>query len=154
MINEENTVNSYVMKLNLSALALPSDYKTIYNLLFCRRIEDNDCQIRRLVNNIAIRTRVKRTFNSESEDDLEETFLIFYKFNHIELPRFTNDLISIYDSYLDKHEFTKLNKSKEFHLIPTPVIQSISVPEQYYIKHQIDEFLARKIRLGVVQNYS
>jgi hypothetical protein len=148
VINENNTINTYVIKLDLRHCLLPEDYRTIFNVLFCRRLDDKDCNIRRLTNTIAINTKVRRTFNEE-DDDSNETFLIYYKFTEVELPRFTNQLISVYHEKRDKSEYKRLGKSKHYKLLGTFKTRILSVPEQYYILHQLEQYIEKKRSKGV-----
>jgi hypothetical protein len=152
-VNIENKETVYVIKIDISKAVLPSDYTTLFNILFCRRFRDNECDIRKLTNNLAKQTRVKRTFtDSENiKDDSNETFLIYFRFDQVQLPRFTSELISVYKEKLDKLEYKRLNKSKYYYLIGIFKIQKLSVPEQFYILHQIESYLNKKIPLGVVE---
>lgn len=146
----ENVSNTYVIKLDLRHCLLPEDYKTIFNLLFCQRLDDKDCNIRRLTNTIATTTLLRRTFNEE-EDDNNETFLIYYKFTEVELPRFTNDLICVYHEKRDKLEYKRLYRSKLYQRLGTLKTRILSVPEQYYILKQLQQYIEKMRSKGVIE---
>ena len=107
--------HTYVIKLDISKALTKQDYEFIYNILFARRYTRETISIRRLLNNLAISTRLKRTFkdNEDPTDDSNEQVIIFFKFKHVELPRFKSDLISVFDEGRDKREFKLLNRSNK-----------------------------------------
>jgi hypothetical protein len=152
-VNTENKVNTYVIKLEMRPCLLPSDFTTILNILFARRLSDKDCSLRRLINTLAIGTRVKRSFKDSKDptDDTNEEILVFFKFDQYELPGFKSELISVYEDKLDKREFKILNKSKYLYLIDVPIIRLLQPSEQAYLKRQIDDYLQRKKELGGIE---
>jgi len=72
-----------------------------------------------------------------------DEFLIFWKFDQVELPRFKSDLVSVYEEKNDRH-FKFLKRSKYFYLVGVPTIHKLSVPEQYYILNQLEKYIERK----------
>jgi hypothetical protein len=85
-----------VFHIRLSALLTPNDYQTVYNLLFARRYNNETPNISKCINLIAIGTKTRLTFN---EDDNKDEILIYWGYDPYiaTLPRFKNDLISVYN---------------------------------------------------------
>lgn len=83
--------HTYVIQLDIPKASSKQDLEIIYNVLFARRFINEAPSIRKLLNNLALSTRLKRTFtdtNSEDPtDDSNEQVLLFFKFDHVELPR-------------------------------------------------------------------
>jgi hypothetical protein len=136
---------SYVIHMDIGKASTKPDFDFIYNILFARRTPDEKPDLRKLINTIAITSRLKRTFK-ESEDpkaDTVDELLIFWKFDQVELPTFKSDLVSVYEEKNDR-DFKFLNRSKYFYLVGVPTIHKLSVPEQHYILHQLEKYLDRK----------
>lgn len=129
--------------------ALPEDFRIIYSLLWCREYDYRDCNLRRLINSLAIKTRLRRTFNeSDNEfDDTNETLLIYYRFNeNILLPRFTSKVISVFNARKDKREYTRFNKDKFFQILGTGKIAKLSISEQNFVLHKLEEYVDSKLK--------
>lgn len=81
--------HTYVIQLDIPKASSKQDLEIIYNVLLL--VINEAPSIRKLLNNLALSTRLKRTFtdtNSEDPtDDSNEQVLLFFKFDHVELPR-------------------------------------------------------------------
>jgi hypothetical protein len=144
--------HTYVIQLDISKALTKQDFEIIYNVLFARRYTGESLSIRRLLNNLALSTRLKRTFtdNEDPTDDSNEQVILFFKFDHVELPRFKSDLISIYEEKVDR-EFKLLNRSKYLYLIGVPTIRLLQPSEQAYLLHQIENYVYKKKSLGEIE---
>lgn len=143
--------HTYVIKLDIFKASTKQDFEFIYNVLFARRYT-GESLIRRLLNNLALSTRLKRTFtdNEDPTDDSNEQVIVFFKFDHVELPRFNSDLISIYEEKVDR-EFKLLNRSKYLYLLGVPTIRLLQPSEQAYFLHQIENYVDKKKGLGEIE---
>ena len=154
MENNKDKSVTYLIRLDISKALTKQDFEFIYNILFARRYTRESLSIRRLLNNLAISTRLKRTFtdtNSEDPtDDSNEQVIVFFKFDHVELPRFNSDLISIYEEKVDR-EFKLLNHSKYLYLLGVPTIRLLQSSEQAYLLHQIENYVDKKKGLGEIE---
>ena len=144
--------HTYVIKLDIFKALTKQDFEFIYNVLFARRYTGESLSLRRLLNNLAISTRLKRTFtdNEDPTDDSNEQVLLFFKFDHVELPRFNSDLISIYEEKVDR-EFKVLNSSKYLYLVGVPTIRLLQPSEQAYLLRQIENYVDKKKGLGEIE---
>ena len=131
-----------VFKINLGALQLPSDYLTIYKILFANDVSKSPI-ILALIQKLCIRTRVKTTF--KDEDDGQDELLIYWKYNanFSTLPKFESKLLSVYDEREDR-EFKLLNQDKDFKLIGTNTVSVLSHPQQLCLKYLLDRYVDRE----------
>jgi hypothetical protein len=138
--------------LDLRHCLFPSDFEFIYNVLFARRYTNEKPSLRKLINTCAITTKLKRTFKAseDPQDDSNDEILIFWKFDLVELPRIKSELISIYEEKQDI-EFKLLNRSKYLYLVGVATVHTLTPPEQYYLLHQIENYIERKKPLGELQ---
>ena len=148
----ENRSVTYLIRLDISKALTKQDFEFIYNILFASRYTGESLSIRRLLNNLAISTRLKRTFtdNEDPTDDSNEQVIIFFKFDHVELLRFKSDLINIFEEKVDR-EFKLLNRSKYLYLVGVPTIRLLQPSEQAYFLHQIQNFVDKKKSLGEIE---
>ena len=145
--------HTYVIKLDIFKASTKQDFEFIYNVLFARRYNYTTGEsLRRLLNNLALSTRLKRTFtdNEDPTDDSNEQVIIFFSFDYFELPRFKSDLISIYEEKMDR-EFKLLNRSKYLYLLGVPTIRLLQPSEQAYLLHQIENYVDKKKGLGEIE---
>lgn len=131
-----------------SGLTLPNSYETISNILFGRSGYKETPKIRTLVNRLAIGTRTKMTLKEESNQD---SILIFWRYdpNLTTIATFTSDLLSVYED--SDREYKRLNKDSLYLLIGTNNIRTLSAPELFYLKKQIDGYVERVKALGKVK---
>ena len=136
-----------VIRINLCGLLTPKDYQTISNIFFGRRYKTTP-EIQTLVKLLAIATRTKMTLKEESTQD---SILVFYRYdgNLITIPTFTSDLLSVYES--SNTEYKRLSKDDSYLLIGTNNFKTLSPPEVYYLKKQIEDYLERAKGLGEVE---
>lgn len=145
--------HTYVIQLDISKALTKQDFEFIYNVLFARRYTGESLSIRRLLNNLAISTRLKRTFtdNEDPTDDSNEQVILFFKFDHVELPRFKSGMISVYEETLDKREFKLLNRSKYLYLVGIPTIRLLQPSEQAYLVRQIENYVEHQKGIGEIE---
>ena len=136
-----------VIRINLYALLTPKDYQTIFNILFGRRYKTTP-EIQTLVKLLAIATRTKMTLKEESTQD---SILVFWRYDNLttNIPTFTSDLLSVYES--SDIEYKRLSKDDSYLLIGTNNFKTLSPPEVYYLKKQIEDYLERAKGLGEVK---
>ena len=140
------TCHTYVIKLDLKYAELSSQWSMIWDILFSRRYTNDIPNIHKLINTIALSTRVRRSFN-DPDNENDETICMFYRFDYVELPRFTSPLISVWSEKLDPREFKRCNKSDYLYLLSTDIIRFLHPSEQTYIlktiQNYIDHYLPR-----------
>ncbi len=134
-----------VIRINLGASITPKDYQTISNILFGRRYKTTP-EIQTLVKLLAIATRTKMTLNQDS-------ILVFWRYDpnlttNI-IPTFSSDLLSVYDS--SDIEYKRLTKDDLYLRIGTNNFKTLSPPEVFYLKKQIDDYLEYAKGLGEVK---
>ena len=138
-----------VFRINLWASHTPKDYQTVYNILFGRRYKQTT-EIQTLVKLSAIATRTKMTLKEESTQD---SILVFCRYDpnlttNI-IPTFSSDLLSVYDS--SDIEYKRLSKDDSYLLIGTNNFKTLSPPEVFYLKKQIEDYLERAKGFGEVK---
>jgi hypothetical protein len=137
---------SVVMHFRIGQVLTQSEFNAICKLLFCRPDQQENYSITRGINTLAIGTRTKRVF--DNDDDLKLELLVFWKSdpNILILPLFNSKLVSVHDG--KSREFKNLNRNKRFSLIGVNVIRTLSTPELFYLKHQLDNYIEKKKSLG------
>ena len=146
---------SIVMHFRIGQVLTQSEFNLICKLLFCRPDQHEKYSITRGINTLAIGTRTKRVFDNDDDiDDLKLELLVFWKYdpNILNLPLFATNLVSVFDG--KSREFKNLNRNKRFSLIGVNVIRTLSVPEHYYLKHQLDNYIEKKKSLGKLKYYA
>ena len=138
MIEKDNTVR-VVIKINVGELLTPTDFQTVYKLLFA---DINKTQnLSTLILKLCIGTRLKTTLK---ENDNEDELLIYFQYDPslATLPRFESDLISVYQEKKDR-KYRLFNQNKSFRLIGTNTVRLLSPPELMYLRTQIINFIDR-----------
>lgn len=72
-VNTTNKENKYVIKINFQHALTPQHFEILYDLMFARRYVGEKPSIQKLINNIAIQTRTRRTFTNNDDDDANLT---------------------------------------------------------------------------------
>jgi hypothetical protein len=147
VIEKDNTIR-FVIKINLGELLTPSDFQTIYKLLFT---DINKTQnIQALIHKICIKTRTKMTLKDDNDKD---EVLIYWRYdpNLATLRSFESDLISLYHEKEDKRKFNLLNHNTNFRLIGTNTVRQLSPPELMYLRTQLENYINRKKPLGEIE---
>ena len=89
----------FVIRINLSELLTPTDFQTVYKLLFT---DINKTQnIQALIHKICIKTRTKMTLN---DDDNQDEILVYWKYNPnlVSLRSFESNLLGLYHEKKDR----------------------------------------------------
>ena len=130
---------SVVMHLRIGQVLTQPEFNLICKLLFCRPDQHEKYSITRGINTLAIGSRTKRVF--DNNDDLKLELLVFLKYdpNILSLPLFATNLVSVFDE--KSREFKNLNRNKRFSLIGVNVIRTLSIPETFYLKHHLDNYI-------------
>ena len=147
VIEKDNTIR-FVIRINLGSLLLPSDFQTVYKLLFA---DINKTQnIQALIHKICIKTRTKMTL--KDEDDQDE-ILVYWRYSPhlITLRSFESNLLTLYHEKEDKRKFNLLNHNTNFRLIGTNTVRQLSPPELMYLRTQLENYIERKKLLGEIQ---
>jgi hypothetical protein len=150
--NLKDQIVRIVIKINLGALLVKSDYEILYNLLFVRKDKTEIPSIISCVYNLCVGTRLKVSqdfFKSKGEDG---EILIFWRINKslTEIQPIESDLISVYEEKLDR-KFRLYQKNQNYHLISTDTVRLLSPPETMYLKHQLDEYVQKRKPLGQIE---
>ena len=72
------------------------------------------------------------------EESNQDSVLVFWRYdpNLTTIPTFTSDLLSVYK--ISDRDYNRLNKDNSHLLIGTNNIRSLSAPELFYLKKQIE----------------
>lgn len=148
MIMIDNDVR-FVLKINLGELLTPTDFQTVYKMLFADNANKMQ-NIQALIHKNCIKTRTKMTL--KDEDDKDE-ILIYYRYspNLTILRSFESNLLTLYHEKEDKRNFKSLDHNTNYRLIGTNTVKVLSPPELFYLKKQLSDYIDRKTALGEIQ---
>ena len=148
MIEKDNTIR-FVIKINLGELLTPTDFQTVYKMLFADNANKMQ-NIQALIHKICIKTRTKMTLK---DDDDKDEVLIYWRYSpHLTTLRsFESNLLTLYHEKEDKRKFNLLNHNTNFRLIGTNTVRQLSPPELMYLRTQLENYIERKKPLGEIQ---
>ena len=138
-----------VIKINLGELLTPTDFQTVYKMLFADNANKMQ-NIQALIHKNCIKTRTKMTLK---DDDDKDEILIYYRYspNLTTLRSFESNLLSLYHEKEDKRKFNLLDHNTNYRLIGTNTVRVLSAPELFYLKKQLSDYIDRKTALGEME---